>query len=148
MSAPCYPYSARRESALVTSWKRQAHRLHREAFVFYFALRHPRMPWYARLVAACTVGYLFSPIQFIPSFIPVIGFSDDLLVLFLSVKLLQRITPSDVLTECRELADAAQRQRKEEVRTKATLAAAVLVSAFWLFAAVVGTRALMSLVLH
>ena len=44
------------------------------------------MPWYARLVAACTVGYLFSPIQFIPSFIPVIGFSDDLLVVFTECK--------------------------------------------------------------
>jgi uncharacterized membrane protein YkvA (DUF1232 family) len=106
------------------------------------------MPWYARLVAACTVGYLFSPVQFIPSFIPVIGFSDDLLVVFLGVKLLQRITPQDVLTECRELADAARRQKKEEVKTKATLAAAIVISAFWLLAAVAGTRVLMSLVLH
>ncbi len=106
------------------------------------------MPWYARVVAACTIGYLFSPVQLIPSFIPVIGFSDDLMVVFLGVKLLKRITPPDVLTECRELADAARQQRREEVKTKATLAAAVIISAFWLAVAVAGTRALMTLVPH
>jgi uncharacterized membrane protein YkvA (DUF1232 family) len=44
-------------------------------------LRHPAVPWHAKVVAACSVGYLLSPIQFIPTFIPVIGQLDDLAAL-------------------------------------------------------------------
>jgi uncharacterized membrane protein YkvA (DUF1232 family) len=92
------------------------------------------MHWYARLVAACTAGYLLSPIQLIPSFIPGIGFIDDLLVLFLGVKLLQRITPPDVLTECRELAERAEARKKGDIRSAAAVVVPVAVAALWLLA--------------
>jgi uncharacterized membrane protein YkvA (DUF1232 family) len=117
-------------------WKQQAQRVHREAQVFYFAFKHPRVPWYAKLVAACSAGYLFSPIQLIPSFIPVIGFLDDFLVLFLGVKLSHKIIPPEVLTECRELAKAAEMRRKDEMRSPAAVVALVVIIAFWIFAAV------------
>lgn len=63
-------------------------------------LGHPRVPWHARLVAGCAVAYLVSPIQLIPTFIPVIGQMDDLLVLFLGMKLLRKLTPAEILAEC------------------------------------------------
>ena len=106
------------------------------------------MPWHARLVAACTAGYLFSPIQLIPSFIPVIGFLDDLLVLFVGVKLVQRITPPDVLTESRQLAEAAEVRRKEEIRSSAAIVAAVVVPAVWLLAAVAGSGLMAAYISH
>jgi uncharacterized membrane protein YkvA (DUF1232 family) len=117
------------------SWRQHAQQLHREAHVFYFVFKHPRTHWYARLVALCTAGYLLSPIQLIPSFIPVIGFLDDLLVLFLGVKLLRRITPPDVLAECRELARAAEVRSKEESRSSAAVVASVAIVTLWLLAA-------------
>lgn len=94
------------------------------------------MPWSARLVAVCTAGYLFSPVQLIPSFIPVIGFLDDFVVLLLGVKLLQRITPPDVLAECRELAKAAEVQRRKDIETSATAAASVVIAVLWMLMAV------------
>jgi len=103
------------------TWKQQAQRMHREAQTFYFAFKHPRVHWYAKLVAACIAGYLLSPIQLIPTFIPVIGVLDDLLVLFLGVKLLQRIIPQDILAECREQANVAEKRRKDEVRSTSTV---------------------------
>jgi uncharacterized membrane protein YkvA (DUF1232 family) len=72
---------------------RQIHMLSR-------ALRHPQMPFHSRLVAGCAVAYIFSPIQLIPTFIPVIGQLDDLFVLWLGTKLLRRLTPRAVLEEC------------------------------------------------
>jgi len=126
----------RSEPVSAITWRQQAQRL--QTHVFYFAFKHPRMPWYARLVAACTAGYLFSPIQLIPSFIPVIGFLDDLLVLFLGIKLLQRITPRDVLTECHQLAEAAEVRRKDEIRSSATIVAAVVIATVWLLVAIAG----------
>ena len=102
------PDEVRSELASATNWRQQAQQVQTQAHVFYLAFKHPRTPWYARLVAVCTAGYLFSPIQLIPSFVPVIGFLDDFLVLFLGVKLLQKITPPDVLAECRQHADDAE----------------------------------------
>jgi len=63
---------------------------------------HPGAQWRARFIAGCTVGYLFSPIQLIPSFIPVIGQLDDLVVVYIGVKLAVRMVPQSVLTECME----------------------------------------------
>jgi uncharacterized membrane protein YkvA (DUF1232 family) len=118
------------------TWKQQAQRLQKEAHVFYFACKHPRLPWYARLSAACTAGYLFSPVQLIPSFMPVIGFLDDALVLLLGAKLLRRITPPDILAECRQLADVAELRRKEEIRSSGAIVAAIVIASLWLLTAV------------
>jgi len=100
------------------------------------------VPWYAKIVAATSVGYLFSPIQLIPSFIPVIGFSDDFLVLFLGAKLFRRIVPPQVLTECRDLAESAGMKRKEEIRSAASSVAFVTIAAIWLTIAI-GTSSFM-----
>jgi uncharacterized membrane protein YkvA (DUF1232 family) len=129
------PNTAQPEAVLVISWRQQAQRLQRKAQVVYFACKHTRAPWYARLIAACTAGYLFSPIQLIPNFIPVIGFLDDLLVFFLGVKLLQTLIPPAVLAECRELAKASEMRRKDEVRSTAAIVAFVVIATLWLLAA-------------
>src|SRR5277367_2396681 len=114
------------------SWREQVQRLKKEGHVFYFAFKHPGVPWYAKVVAATSMGYIFSPVQLIPSFIPVIGFSDDFLVLFLGAKLFQRVTPPKVLIECRELAESAGMRKKEEIRSAASVVAFVTIGALWL----------------
>ena len=134
----------RRFSTLVMIWWRQAQRVQKQAHVFYFVFKHPRNPWYAKMIAACTAGYLLSPVQLIPSFIPGIGFLDDLLVLFLGVKLLQKITAEDVLRECRMLADAAEAQRKEEIRSGAALVVPFAVAVVWLLCTIAASVLIVS----
>jgi uncharacterized membrane protein YkvA (DUF1232 family) len=63
-------------------------------------LKHPRAPRSVRFIAGCAVAYIFSPVQLIPTFIPVIGQLDDLLVLFLGMKLVRKWTPAGILAEC------------------------------------------------
>ncbi|MFZ0885021.1 MAG: DUF1232 domain-containing protein [Candidatus Acidiferrales bacterium] len=121
------------------SWREQAQRVQREAHVYYFAFKNPRVHWYAKVVAACSACYLFSPIQLIPSYIPVIGFLDDFLVLFVAAKLLQRIIPPDVLAECRELAEAAEMRRKQEIRSTGAIIGFLAIAAVWLLVAVGAT---------
>jgi uncharacterized membrane protein YkvA (DUF1232 family) len=125
-----------REALRLMTGQEHAQRLRKEAHAYYFAFRHPRAPWYARLVAAGIAAYLFSPVQLIPSFIPVIGLLDDVLVLLLGVKLLNRIIPADVLAECRQLAEAAEARRKEEIRSTAAVVATVAIASLWLLATV------------
>jgi uncharacterized membrane protein YkvA (DUF1232 family) len=86
----------------------------RETRILILILKHPAVPWSAKLVAACSVGYLLSPIQVIPSFIPVIGQLDDLSVLFIGMKLIRRLTPASLLAECECQAVACKFQVNSE----------------------------------
>jgi len=61
---------------------------------------HPRTPVAAKAVAVCALAYLFSPIQLIPTFLPIVGQLDDLLVLYIGLKFTIKLTPQSVLTEC------------------------------------------------
>lgn len=47
------------------------------------------MPWYAIGAIATALLYVISPIDFIPDFIPVVGYLDDLFIVMLCVRLLQ-----------------------------------------------------------
>jgi len=90
-----------------TIWKEKARALRRETYAVYLACRDPRVPWYGRLLAACIVGYAFSPIDLIPDFVPVLGYLDDLILIPLGIALLLKIIPSEVIAECRERAAVA-----------------------------------------
>ena len=142
------PNMVRSESAFAGSWKQRAQRLQKEAHVFYFVFKHPRTRWYARLVAACTAGYLLSPIQLIPNYIPVIGCLDDVLVVFVGIKLLRRMTSADVLSECRALAAAAETRRNEEIRSTAAVVASVVIATVWILAAVTASALMAEYIRH
>ena len=81
-------------------WRQDVEYIVWQVRILSLALRHPLVPWHAKLVAGCAVGYLLSPIQLIPTFIPIIGQMDDILVLFLGMKLLRKWTPITLLAEC------------------------------------------------
>ena len=44
--------------------------LKRDTYALYFVARHPRTPWYAKVLAAAVVAYALSSIDLIPDFIP------------------------------------------------------------------------------
>lgn len=136
------------ESNSLRQWRQQARRLHKEAHLFYFVFKHPRTRWYTKCVAACTAGYLLSPIQLIPSFIPVIGFLDDILVLFLGAKLVRKLTPLDVLRECRELTDVAETRRKEEIPSTFARVSFAGIVILWLLAVVTASALVAAYIYH
>ncbi len=88
------------------SWRDAAACLKREVYALYFAVRDPRVPWYAKVLAGSIVAYAFSPIDLIPDFIPVLGYLDDLILIPLGVLLVRRLIPPHVLTDCRTRAEA------------------------------------------
>ena len=86
--------------------RRWARSLKAETMVLYFAVRDPRTPLAARLVAAAVVAYALSPIDLIPDFIPVLGLLDDALILPLGIALALRLVPAPVLADARAKAQA------------------------------------------
>lgn len=83
-----------------------------ESHAVYLASKDPRVPWYAKALAACVLAYLFSPIDLIPDFIPVIGYLDDLIVVPAGLLLVIRLIPPEVMAEHRETARVAALERK------------------------------------
>ncbi|WP_134686976.1 YkvA family protein [Brevibacillus migulae] len=81
--------------------KSKAKLLKREAFVLYFAYKDQRVPWHAKLFAICVVAYAFSPIDFIPDFIPILGYLDDIILVPLGIWLALKLIPEEVISDCR-----------------------------------------------
>ena len=94
------------------AWKQRARQLKRDSYALYLAYRDPRVPWHARLFAACVVGYAFSPIDLIPDFVPIVGYLDDLVLVPLGVVLALRMIPPAVWAECRATSEQALRDGK------------------------------------
>lgn len=115
----------------IRTWRQRARRLKMETYAITLAYRDPRTPWYARLFAACVVGYAFSPIDLIPDFIPVLGYLDDLVLVPLGIALAVRMIPPHVLADCRLQAQAIM----SEGPRGTNWAAAVVIIAVWLLLA-------------
>lgn len=115
----------------IDAWKQRARNLKVETYAIYLACRDPRVPWYARLLAAGVVGYAFSPIDLIPDFIPVLGYLDDLILIPLGITLVLKMIPAAVLDECREKA-------RERINKPTNWVAASIIIVIWLLLAGLG----------
>ncbi len=112
------------------AWKRRARQLSSQTYALYLAYRHPRTPWYAKVFAALIVGYVFSPIDPIPDFIPGVGLLDEIVVVPVGVLFATKMIPTDVIEECRDKA----REVAEGEKPVSRVAAGVVV-AIWLLCA-------------
>ena len=116
---------------MIDQWRQRARHLKRETYALYLAAHDPRVPWYAKALAAGIVGYAFSPIDLIPDFIPVLGYLDELVILPLGVMAVRAMIPDGVLAECRERASQLEGRPRNWV-------AAVVIVTVWIALAVIG----------
>jgi uncharacterized membrane protein YkvA (DUF1232 family) len=92
----------------VRQWART---LKRDVLALYLAARDPRVPWYAKAVAACVAVYALSPIDLIPDVIPILGYLDDLVLVPLGIWVAIRLVPPALLEEHRHAAMARSQPR-------------------------------------
>lgn len=114
-------------------WRRQTRRLKGEVYALYLACRDPRVPWYAKALAATIVAYALSPVDLIPDAIPVLGYLDDFILIPLGVLAVRAMIADDVMEDCRRRAEAVLGQRR--LTSRAGLA---IVVALWITLAVAG----------
>jgi uncharacterized membrane protein YkvA (DUF1232 family) len=115
-------------SQFLEKLKQRSKQLKIEIYAIYLAYKDPRVHWYARILAACVVGYAFSPIDLIPDPIPILGYLDDLILIPLGVVLVLKMIPAEVLAECREKAQKIMRQGRPVNR----IAAFVIITIWFL----------------
>ncbi|RYF88600.1 MAG: DUF1232 domain-containing protein [Chitinophagaceae bacterium] len=98
---------------LLDNLKKRAKQLKAEAQVLMLAYTDKRTPLMAKILIGITVGYLMSPIDLIPDFIPVLGLLDDIIIVPLLIALSIKLIPAEVLAETRQkIKDNPQKYKK------------------------------------
>jgi uncharacterized membrane protein YkvA (DUF1232 family) len=124
-----------RLTSVFKSWKQKAKTLKKEVYALSLAVKDPRVPWYAKAFAVLIIGYILSPIDPIPDFIPVIGYLDELVIVPLAIIILGKLIPKEVLEECREKA----KHHRGRMKGKHWIAASIIVL-IWLTVVYLGIR--------
>ncbi len=110
------------------SWKEKAKRLKTEVYALCLAMKDSRVPWYAKVLMALTIGYAISPIDLIPDFIPIIGQIDDLIIVPAGIALVIKMIPKSVMEEYRRKAIV------EPINTRTKWVVAAIIVSIWVLA--------------
>jgi uncharacterized membrane protein YkvA (DUF1232 family) len=86
----------------IQTLKLKAKKLKSELQVLVIVYKDKRTPLFAKILIGITVGYLLSPIDLIPDFIPVLGLLDDLIIVPFLIRLSIKLIPQKILNEARE----------------------------------------------
>lgn len=78
--------------------------------ILYYAWRHPQTPGYLKGILAAVIIYLFSPIDLVPDYLPVVGLVDDAALLTGALLFLTKLLPPQVLAESRQQSEKWQRR--------------------------------------
>ena len=70
-------------------------------YALYLAYKDQRTPVSAKICILVIVAYAVSPIDFIPDFIPVFGYLDDIILLPLAIWFTLKLIPKDVWSQCK-----------------------------------------------
>ena len=95
---------------IVSNWKTNvtikmwAKNLKRDVVELWLAARDSRVPVMAKIIAGATAAYALSPIDFIPDFIPVLGYLDDLIIVPVGIWLAVRLISAPLMAEFRLIA--------------------------------------------
>ena len=122
-------------SKFVNRLRAWVHALKREVVALYRAARDPRVPWYAKAVAAAVAAYALSPLDLLPDFIPILGQLDELIVLPLGILLAVKLIPPELMAEHRAAAIAVESQPRSRVAAGVIVALWIASALFlvWLF---------------
>lgn len=89
--------------------KQIVRKLKQEIVPLYYALFDKRTPIIAKIFAGITVGYLLSPIDLIPDFIPVLGLLDDLIIVPFLIKFTLTLIPKHIIDDIKNKIDSQQK---------------------------------------
>jgi len=87
--------------------------LKKEIVPIYYALFDSRTPFLAKLMALFAIGYLLSPIDLIPDFIPVVGLLDDLIIVPILIALTIKLIPDAIIEDIKSKIDTDIRLKKK-----------------------------------
>ncbi|BCS82038.1 YkvA family protein [Anaerocellum diazotrophicum] len=85
--------------------KKKAKLLKKQIPAIFLALKRKETPLIAKIFALVTIAYALSPIDFVPDFIPILGYLDDIIILPFLVAITIKLIPDSILNECQKEAE-------------------------------------------
>ena len=128
MTTPAQPPAHAHGPTMLGRIQQWARTTKRDVIALWIAARDPRVPWYAKALAAAIAAYALSPIDLIPDFIPVLGYLDDLVIVPVGILLVVRLIPAPLMAEFRAQAAVI-------AQTPRSTTAAVVIILIWIAAA-------------
>lgn len=108
--------------------------LKEDAVLLYYAWKHPHTPPFVKGLMIALLVYVFSPIDLLPDYLPVIGILDDITLIPAGLLYLTHLLPPSVRMEC-------QRQSGKWHRRMPWILASLLVAvAGWILLIIFGLR--------
>lgn len=98
---------------ILTKLKELVRKLKREIVPIYYALLDKRTPIIAKVMAALTLGYLLSPVDLIPDFVPILGLLDDLILVPILIKITLWLIPDWLISEIKAKVNNGQKLPKK-----------------------------------
>lgn len=112
--------------------KRRVSILKRESVVIYYSLLDRRTPFLAKVMGFLAIGYLLSPIDLIPDFIPVIGMVDDLIIVPILITSTVKLIPDYIIEDIKSSVDTDTKLHKKWYYAIPIILFYILIL-FWLF---------------
>jgi uncharacterized membrane protein YkvA (DUF1232 family) len=117
--------------------KTKINEIKKNILVLSLAVRHPQMPWYAKLFTFLVISYALSPIDLIPDFIPILGYLDDVILIPIGVFLALKLIPEDVINECRANINEMSSSRKQGIYGAIAIILIWIIILYYIFSAVI-----------
>lgn len=84
------------------AFKKAGYEVIEKALWLYYAAQNPNTPLWAKSTIYGALGYFISPIDAVPDFAPVVGYSDDLSVLAAAIALVAMYVTEDVKVQAKQ----------------------------------------------
>lgn len=115
---------------LYQRWRGLVHYWHGEIIILIELFKHPELPRMAKILIFALLSYIFSPIDLIPDFIPLIGHIDDFIAIPIVLKLVKRVTPIELMDRVR--ADVAADPHSSMFKSNGTKIVAIFIIIAWI----------------
>jgi uncharacterized membrane protein YkvA (DUF1232 family) len=108
------------------------------ALILYYAWKHPDTPAYVKGLLAVMLMYVFSPVDLLPDYLPLMGIADDVMLISVVIPYLTRLLPESVQV-------ASQREGiKWKRRIPLVFMLIIICISAWIILALIGFRYILS----
>jgi len=108
------------------------------ALILYYAWKHPDTPTAVKGLLAAMLLYIFSPVDLLPDYLPLLGIADDVMLFSVAIPYLTRLLPETVRVASKRESEKWNR------RIPLFFVLVIICISAWIILALIGFRYILS----